>query len=295
MARSAGCQLGFGVLWFDHLDPFQCSANVSDLPVLTFALDPTAVQLLADVHDTPNRLPKSGPGVGWIDHLLPFERSTTGAVSSLLSTTKAPTAVQAVAEEHDTPPSWLLKDPGLGVGLIDHRVPFQRSANIPRSLEPTAVQAVADVHDTPPRPLPSPVSGVRWTDHRTPFQRSTRNAPPDSTNLPPSASTTVRMPPPTAVQTVGDVHDTALSALPRAAAGTCWNHHREPFHCSTSATRWPALLVNDPTAMQTFLDGQDTALSELLLAPAGLGLLWILQRLPFQRMASGWPREMEAL
>jgi hypothetical protein len=43
---------------------------------------------------------------------------------------EAPTAVQAEAEEQETPNKIPPREEGLGVGWMDHRVPFQRSARV---------------------------------------------------------------------------------------------------------------------------------------------------------------------
>jgi hypothetical protein len=43
---------------------------------------------------------------------------------------EAPTAVQAEAEEQETPNKIPPPEEGLGVGWMDHRVPFQRSARV---------------------------------------------------------------------------------------------------------------------------------------------------------------------
>src|SRR6516164_1902084 len=123
--------VGLGVVWIDHAVPFQRSASVT-VVVLVEVL-PTAVQALADVHDTPPRTtddPPAGVGVCWIDHVVPFHRSASdppllGPVLSM------PTAVQALADAHDTAPRPLPWTPvGLGVCWIDHLVPFHRSASV---------------------------------------------------------------------------------------------------------------------------------------------------------------------
>jgi hypothetical protein len=60
-----------GVAWIDHVLPFHRSASESSLPLF-----PTAVQALAEVHETPLNLPPNlGLGVAWIDHVLPFHAS----------------------------------------------------------------------------------------------------------------------------------------------------------------------------------------------------------------------------
>jgi hypothetical protein len=78
--------------------------------------NPTAVQSLEDVHDTPLRLPPlAGLGMLWSDQLVPFQATASvGTVESTRSTT-LPTAVQAEAVAHDTP----VKDPSpFGLGTV---------------------------------------------------------------------------------------------------------------------------------------------------------------------------------
>src|SRR6185437_16046863 len=123
---------GFGVGWTTHFVPFQCSARVTW--ALTLPDCPTAMQSVADRHDTPVR-PDSFPpgcfGVGWIAHFGPFQCSAR--VSDLESVRSfSPTAVQEVADEQDTPASTLPSLPvtGFGVAWIVHFVPFQCSARV---------------------------------------------------------------------------------------------------------------------------------------------------------------------
>jgi hypothetical protein len=114
---------------------------------------------IAEVHDTPLK-PLSwaclGVGEGWIDQRDPFQRSTSVKYLWLgvRLVSKLPTAVHDLADVHDTPSKSVppLACCGAGVGWIDHRDPFQRSANglveeFPPEL-PTAMQKVGDVHDT---------------------------------------------------------------------------------------------------------------------------------------------------
>src|SRR5215471_4822125 len=80
--------------------PFQRSASVT--PAVPLKEPPTAVQAVADAHDTPPRvLPCAGLGVCWIDHVVPFQRSASVPVAVLAE--ELPTAVQALADVHDTP------------------------------------------------------------------------------------------------------------------------------------------------------------------------------------------------
>jgi hypothetical protein len=83
-----------------------------------------------------------------------------------------PTAMQNRLDAQDTPVRLLwggAPRPGLGLGLgicwIDHRLPFQRSANVEVSLgltntNPTATQNLLDGHDTPASAAVEAVGGV---------------------------------------------------------------------------------------------------------------------------------------
>jgi hypothetical protein len=153
LAPAAG--LGLGTT--DHAVPFQDSTSVFS-PALD-RVQPTAVQAVADTHQTPSRTPLTF-GLGTIDHLVPFHDSTSAPPDS-------PTAVQALADTHDTPlrkPPWPLF-PG---GTTDQLVPFHDSISLltPVSVnDPTAVHALADTHDTPARPFLCPLGfGLGTTD-----------------------------------------------------------------------------------------------------------------------------------
>ncbi len=111
--------------------------------------------------------------------------------------------VQAVGEVHDTP---LKPAPGtLGVCWIDQAVPFHASASVelPESVVPTAMQNVAEVQETPTSELRLAPEGlgVFRTDHAVPFQ--------DSASVTPAPARSCR--PPTAMQVLGEVHETAAS------------------------------------------------------------------------------------
>jgi hypothetical protein len=146
--------------------PFQCSAST---PV---ALLPTAVQSVADTHDTPDSAVLFARFDWMIDHLLPFQCSTS-VPSAPTPAPGAPTAVQSVADTHDTASSSLERDPdaldpdALGDGTIDQTVPFHCSTSVKWSLSPTAVQSVADTHDTPPSPPPLDGVADGTIDHRS--------------------------------------------------------------------------------------------------------------------------------
>jgi hypothetical protein len=164
--------------------PFHRSARYPPMVLLGLAVPPTAMQDLGEVQDTPRRPLAAAPtrlGVDWMAHWVPFQCSArvSGVLRLLM---ELPTAVQADADVQATP---LRKEncapAGLGVALIDQRVPFQRSA---RGVDaswlltacPTAVHAGGDEQDT----LTSALSlarrglGMAWMAHLLPSHCSAR-------------------------------------------------------------------------------------------------------------------------
>jgi hypothetical protein len=138
---------------------------------------------------------------------------------------------------------------------------------------PTAVHARADVHDTPDS---EPPSGVGSVLHFRPFQCSASS---------PSGEKPV---PPTAVQDLTEVHDTAVRLLEPerpAGLGTGWMAHLLPFQRSASGSREPP-AVNCPTAVHALADVQDTPASALAVPPAGSWVRCTDHFLPFQCSAS---------
>jgi hypothetical protein len=82
--------------------PFHASANVNRAPEL-FPSCPTAVQAVAELHDTPSKEPLVVPlglRVVWTAQVAPFHVSTR--VTTLDMVANHPTAVQAVADLHET-------------------------------------------------------------------------------------------------------------------------------------------------------------------------------------------------
>jgi hypothetical protein len=76
---------GLGVGWITQLEPFQASATVSTKPLRK--KNPTAVQAVADVHDTALNTVctlLTTFGDAWIDQLVPFHRSTKVRVALLV-------------------------------------------------------------------------------------------------------------------------------------------------------------------------------------------------------------------
>ena len=99
---------------------------------------PTAVQALAERHDTANRsvlVVPTGLGVARMRHVVPFHASASDR--SPLPVRELPEAVQALAEVHDTPESPLPVPPAaLGVAWMRQEVPFHRSAKVSKAEEP---------------------------------------------------------------------------------------------------------------------------------------------------------------
>ncbi len=179
---------------------------------------------------------------------------------------------------------------------IDQCLPSQRSTNdseapVSGVMVPTAVQAVGDAHDTPSRASSLSVSwaglGVRWIDQRLPSQRSA------NVTMAPARL----LESPTAVQTLGETHETAfrwLSPL-RGRLGVRWIDQRLPSQRSANVTEVPARPVKSPTAVQRVAETHDTPPSSsstaspvapTALAPGGVTSRSIDQTLPFQRSAS---------
>jgi hypothetical protein len=107
----------------------------------------------------------------WSVQRAPFQNSANGTRVPAVSI-RYPTAVHFPLDQHDTPCSTLAVAPaGIGVGWIDQRRPFQRSANVTRTSadlakNPTAVHAVGDAQDTAKRcPVGTEGSDTGWIDH----------------------------------------------------------------------------------------------------------------------------------
>jgi hypothetical protein len=80
---------------------------------------------------------------------------------------------------------------------------------------------------------------------------------------------------PTAVQALGDVHDTSLRKLGLVrliGVGTGSTCQLEPFQRSVSAAGRPLRVCDAPTAMQSAADGHDTALKSQPLDATGFAV-----------------------
>ncbi len=120
--------------------------------------------------------------------------------------------------------------------------------------------------------------GVLWIVQLDPVRRSA--------NIALSPELFVQLP--TAVQAVGVEHDTPLRELAIAPVGLlgAWTDHAVPFQRAAKVTVVAELFLSLPTAVQAVLERQDTPLRLAVVAPAGLGVLWIVQLVPFHRSAS---------
>jgi hypothetical protein len=93
---------------------------------------------------------------------------------------------------------------------------------------------------------------------------------------------------PTAVHTLGEVHDTPnrpLSVEP-TGLGVGWTDHLWPFQRSASVKYSRALVPKPPTAVHAEADVHDTPNRVSSVEPMGWGVGWIDHFLPFQRSAS---------
>jgi hypothetical protein len=200
---------GFGVTWVAQVVPFHTSTSVTLELCRLLPLNPTAVQAVAELHDTAFSWLARAPealGIDWTAHAVPFQSSAKATTLPLLLT-NSPTDVQAVTEVHDTAASTLAKArAGLGVRWIVHVLPLYTSPTTTGrsgtpSENPTATHAMGDLHETAVNVLRrAPVgSGVAWT-----VQLPPRSA---STNV--TWSPELLMSSPTAVQDLDALHDTA--------------------------------------------------------------------------------------
>jgi len=246
---------------------------------------PTAMHADGAVQATPLRVLDAAPGglfAASTVHLEPFHRSACVAGDWWFPFgVEYPTAVQAVPEVHATPISWVVPA-GLGVAWRCHDEPSQRSASgwgAPELLKlaPTALQADGDVHATLLRNAneePAGV-GVNWSDQRAPFHRAAK-----VTEIPERL-----MELPTAVHADADVQDTPFSvAPPRRGFGVDWMVHRVPFHRSARVVALGLKGLAAPTAVHADADVQATPLRKPLPC-RGLGVDWMVHRVPFHRSA----------
>ena len=209
-----------GLAASDQLAPFQVSISVA-VPT-----PPTATQLVAVRHFTPENLPKVlSAGVAVIDQVAPFHRSASGT-RSLPVVESSPTAKQFDALAHETAVSDR-EVPGFGLGTIDHALPFQCWINVDEIDRPTAVQSVAPMQDTSCRRLsPDPFGpGAGTIDQFVPFQRWASGA---------TEGKVSKYAWPTAMQNVADVHDTPVrnERVAPAATGCVLSVHAVPFQRS---------------------------------------------------------------
>jgi hypothetical protein len=170
------------------------------------------------------------PGFGTMNQEEPFHCSMSDALRGG-SSEATPTAEQKVVETHEIPVRLLSKEALLlGLGTIDHAVPFHCSMRVcwatPELKVPTAVQSDDETHETPARLLfeESLVFGLGTIDHATPSHRSMSVC---------CAIPELKVP--TAVQSDGEMHETALRSLAWEALvlGLGTMDQERPLHRST--------------------------------------------------------------
>ena len=88
----------------------------------------------------------------------------------------------------------------------------------------------------------------------------------------------------------GDVQRTPASSLEIAPLGlpVCWMDHFVPFQRSANVADGPLLGCQSPTAVHAMRDTHETPFKNASAAPAGVGLVWVVQRFPFQRSTRVW-------
>jgi hypothetical protein len=155
---------GVGVDWTVHVVPSHRSASSAE------AVLPTAVHALGEVHETAFRKAPGLPevGVGWMLQVVPSHRSVIVPTGLPEPSKATPTAVHITGDVHATPFRPLPAAPaGLGVGVMRHAVPSQRSARVPPVDCPTDMQDEGELQATPLRWAPRTPSGlaVGWTLH----------------------------------------------------------------------------------------------------------------------------------
>jgi hypothetical protein len=211
---------------------------------------PAAVHAVGETHDTATRLSREWEwlGLGTIDQRVPFQDSMS-VFSDLFPKPVAenPAAMQTFGETHETPLK-PLSARGLGLGTIDHRVPFQDSMSVSScpllvTEYPAAVHAAAETHETPRRSELGPGLGLGTTDHRVPSQDSIRIS-------------FCLLEYPAAVHAVAETHDMPLRVSPLGLRlGT--TDQRVPSQDSMSVL-WGPLVREAPTAMHAAAETHDT-------------------------------------
>ena len=227
---------GPGAGWTAQAPPPDTSARVWWVPEPSRKY-PAAIQV-AGPHETPARAlaKRVAAGMLTIDHAVPFQASPSGAVVLLPPAAEDPTAVHEAADWHDTParrsrPSEV--PAGLGVGWMDHVVPFHASASVAASgaPEPTAAARGQD------RP------GVRGAGTARALDGG-----------------------PTAVHAAAALHETPYRRLTMAPGGlgAARTFQVLPSHACASVTTSSVLVLSSfPTAMQAVAAVQDTPARKL--------------------------------
>src|SRR5215472_12575171 len=243
----------------------------------------TGVVLVLPVPGSWSTPPDYGCGVLTTLQLVPFQASAS--VSSLPMPAKSPTAMQLDGLVHATPRSSLVDEPGSGVLSMLQLVPFHASARLNEDSpvgsvhEPTPMHAAADAQATPPNPALRPGAGVGRICHAAPFHCSARVSE--------APVPLLKLENPAAVQALGLVQDTVLSAVPPGVRGVPTTVHAVPFHRSARVNMVSFCGVPTlPTAMQSDPLVHETPFR---VAPvwAILGVGTTCHLVPFQDSANG--------
>src|SRR5215472_4316817 len=201
--RTLRCAPGLGVASTRQRRPSHRSASVTWTSEPLIRL-PTAMQRVADAHDTPDRPLNASPGAGVrrTRQVLPFHCSASGS-DAPSSVRYAPAAMHAVPVRQAMPGSDMAAVPGCASAVCVQVLPSHAMACEPE----TAMQLVALTQDTADRP---PVPGVSWCQV-LPFQVSARlqNASAAAVH----GEFVMKAAPPTAMQKVAVGQDTPDNRL----------------------------------------------------------------------------------
>src|SRR5579863_4551587 len=211
---------------------------------------------------------------------VPFQLSAKARLELLLKLSPTATHFEAVA--HATLARALSEPGALGLGTIDHVLPFQISARVTTPViaaVPVAIQVVALVQETPPRSssLDPGRFGVVWSDQRVPFQpiASVRNG---------CVFEVVYSPTDTQADALKQEMPNKASNTVRGGFGLATTDQAVPSQRSVSVNCVPARFEVVPVAMQNAVSGHEIAKSWLPSVP-GFWMGMRDQRVPSQRSA----------
>ena len=282
---------GFPLGTIDQFVPFHRSIKL--FVVVLVDDDPTAKQLVGLAHETPfsvaTMIAGSMLGLGRLTHALPFHRSNTGRVTA--PPKESPTAKQLVVAGHATARSSLREAP-VGGAVIDHAVPFQRSASVTTVAsvtatgwyDPTEMQPAVLAHDTPSSDVDPEFAGLALG---TIDQLAPSHCSANVRQTEPVGEFAAENP--TAEQLVALKHETSNSCAIVASAGVGLPTIDQvaPSQRSVSVFVPEPGATYVPTAKQVVALSHDTPASVVRLDPPGCGAGTIDQLVPFHCSTSG--------